>query len=177
MEINEYLIKLFRTIKDMENIDLFPEASKLSRTEFRLIREIVIEGERGKDIISSELARRLGVTRSAVSQIVTKLEKEGIVQRVGAPDDRKIAYVRLSKRSRRIFQAQCRQANEIMDRVVGKLGEEKMKLLIQTYDEFSEALAAAHEQARAQTNVGTKRKTEKKGAKDHAETDKHHEGL
>ena len=38
METNEYLVKLFKIIKDMESLDLFSDAAKLSKTEFRLAR-------------------------------------------------------------------------------------------------------------------------------------------
>ena len=142
MEINEYLIKFIQTIKSVEEVDLFAASAKLSRTEFRMIREILIEREKGKEIISSELARRLGITRSAVSQLVTKMEKEGIVKRTSAPDDKKIAYVQLSERSLAVFEEQCRLANEIMERVVELLGEEKVKNLISAYDEFCRTVCA-----------------------------------
>ncbi len=141
MEINEYLVKLFQTIKDMEELNLFADTAKLSKTEFRLIREVLLEREKGRGIISSELARRLGITRSAVSQIVTKLEKQGTVQRVASPTDRKIAYICLSDRAMAIFEGQCAHANEIIGGVVEELGEEKMKALIAAYDEFLEVFA------------------------------------
>ena len=138
MEINEYLVKLFRTIKDMENLELFTDTAKLSKTEFRLLREIALEHEQGRDIISSELARRLGVTRSAVSQIVTRLEKENIVVRTSSPSDKKIAYVRFSDKALAVFEEQCKVGNEIFERVVSELGEDKIKVLIKSYDEFLE---------------------------------------
>lgn len=143
MEINEYLLKLFQTLKEMEELNLFSDVAKLSKTEFRLIREIVMEWEKGRGIISSELSRRLGVTRSAVSQIVTKLEKQDIVKRIPSDSDRKIAYIQLSDRCFGIFEEQCKQANAIMEHVVEELGEEKMQLLISVYDEFSAALGRA----------------------------------
>ena len=143
METNEYLIKLFKVIKDMESLNLFSDAAKLSKTEFHLVREIVMEGKEGRYIISSELARRLGITRSAVSQVVTKLEQRDVVKRVAAPDDKKIAYICLSDRSTAIFEEQCKQANAIIEHVVSDLGEEKVKKLIADYEEFSEALRRA----------------------------------
>ena len=99
MEINEYLIKSFELMRSLENVDFFAGVSNLSRTEFHLLREVILEAEKGKNIISSELARRLGITRSAVSQIVTKMEQRGIVNRVSSPTDRKIAYICLSESS------------------------------------------------------------------------------
>ncbi len=147
METNEYLVKLFKIIKDMESLDLFSDAAKLSKTEFRLIREIVMEGKEGRSIISSELARRLGITRSAVSQVVTKLEQRDVVKRTAAPDDRKIAYIRLSDRSMAIFEEQCKQANTIIEAVVEELGEAKVQKLIADYEEFSAALGRARKVA------------------------------
>ena len=140
MEINEYLLKLFQTLKDMEDLNLFSDAAKLSKTEFRLVREIVMEHEKGNGIISSELSRRLGVTRSAVSQIVTKLESQDVVKRTPAPDDRKIAYIRLSDRCIAIYNEQCRQANALVAEVVKEVGEKKMDRLFAIYEEFHTTL-------------------------------------
>ncbi len=147
MEINEYLIHFIRVAKEMEDLNLFSDAARLSRTEFRMIREILMEREQGRDIISSELARRLGITRSAVSQVVTKLESRGIVMRTAAPDDKKIAYVRLTEHSISVFEEQCAQANVVMEYVGKKLGEKKMKNLLSLYGEFCGALAEAKEKA------------------------------
>ncbi len=154
MEINEYLLKLFQTIKDMENVDLFADAAKFSKTEFRLLREVVMEGEKGGDIISSELARRLGITRSAVSQIITKLEARDIVKRTPSATDKKIAYIRLSERAVAAFEAQCSEANAILGKVVEDLGEEKVQALISSYDEFTESLLRARKAYRAEKQKG-----------------------
>ncbi len=140
MEINEYLITLIRVIKDMESLDFFMGDAKLSQTEFRLLREIIIEGEQGGKVISSELARRLGITRSAISQIVTKMEKRGILKRELSPTDKKIAYIRLSDAAYGVFEEQCARANAVMERVTEILGEEKLRSLIAAYDEFASVL-------------------------------------
>lgn len=140
MEINEYLIKCFQLMRNMENIDFFASVHELSRTEFRLLREVILEAEKGKSIISSELARRLGITRSAVSQLVTKMEKDGVVNRVASPTDRKIAYIRLSENSRVVFEEQCRKANATMERIVAEVGEDKVRDFFNLYDEFSKSI-------------------------------------
>lgn len=137
MKINEYVSKILEVAKGMENIDLFEGKAQLSKTEFRLLKEIVLEGEKGNSIISSELAKRLGITRSAVSQIVTKLEQENIVKRVAAPDDRKIAYVQLSENAMKVFEEQLAKINAFMECVVTVFGEEKMHEFVSLYDEFA----------------------------------------
>ncbi len=144
MELNEYAVRLFQAVESVEGLKFFSDGAELSRTEFRLLREVVAEQTKGNDIISSELARRLGVTRSAVSQIVTKLEKSGIVVRAAAPDDRKIAYVRLSEKSLALYEKQCRQANRLLNRVAEQFGKERTKQLSEDCDEFIRLLKETH---------------------------------
>lgn len=137
MESGKYLNKLILTVKFMESLNLLPTNTPLSQTEFRLIREIVMEREAGNQIISSELARRLNITRSAVSQLVAKLEQRGIVERKASPTDRKIFYVVLSESSLNVFKQQCDEANKLINRVVEEFGKEKTDQLIELYEEFA----------------------------------------
>ena len=156
MESGKYLHKLILTVKFMEGLDIMPASVNLSQTEFRLIREIVMEREAGKKIISSELARRLNITRSAVSQIVSKLEKRGIVERTASPTDRKIFYVVLSESSLNVFHQMCDEANKLVNCVVEEFGKEKTDQLIALYEEF----AAAFNRVRAENEK--EKKTSKK---------------
>lgn len=137
MESSKYLNKLILTVKFLDGLNVLPLDADLTQTEFRLIREIVMEREAGKQIISSELARRLSITRSAVSQLVTKLEKRGIVKRTSSPTDRKIFYVELSDSSLAVFQKLCNEANELIDKVIGEFGKEKADQLIGLAEEFA----------------------------------------
>ena len=156
MEINEYLIKCFQLMRNMENIDFFAGVHELSRTEFRLLREVILEEEKGKSIISSELARRLGIPRSAVSQIVTKMEKDGVVNRVASPTDRKIAYIKLSNNSRAVFEEQCKEANETMSRTVAEVGEDKAKAFFDLYEEFRKAIDKVMKEIAAERKTSAK---------------------
>lgn len=146
MELNEYIIKFIRTIRGFDGLKFFSEGASLSKTEFRLLQEVVNEEEKGRSIISSELSRRLGVTRSAVSQIVTKLEKRNIVKRVSSPTDKKIAYIRLSETASALFEEECKRANCAMERVVAELGKDKLDDLIDRCEEIISALKRAGEE-------------------------------
>ncbi len=153
MELNEYVVGLIRTGKAMEAIDMLPEKAKLSRTEFRMLREIVTEREKGREIISSELARRLGVTRSAVSQLVAKLEAQGIIERVPSTTDRKIAYVRLSGKSLELYREMCTEANRVMERVAEELGAEKLDALFAANEEFLTVLKRVRAEIKAESKA------------------------
>ncbi len=137
-ETNEYLTQFMQILRKIENLDLFAATAKFSKTEFRILREIVTENERGNQIISSELARRIGVTRSAVSQIVNKMEKEGVIKRAFSPDNKKIAYVQLSERTRGVYEEQCKQANEYISKIISAYGKEKWESFLSECRELSE---------------------------------------
>ena len=150
IEINEYLLKLFHLVKDLGDIDFFWGKAKLSRTEFRILWEVANEQCEGRDIISSELARRIGITRSAVSQIVAKLEKNGIVKRVGSEYDRKIAYIRLTDEAKETFLQQARQANEFAERVLSEFGRERLDKLLEESRMFAETCERLAHPAKAE---------------------------
>lgn len=138
MEINEYLVKLIEMEKGMEGFDLFTDRSSLNKTEFRLLQEVITQREMKKNIISSELARRLGVTRSAVSQIVTKLEKKDLVRRVPSEYDKKVAFICLSDYAASMFEQHCERANRLMEEVVARFGAKRMDKFIADYDKLKQ---------------------------------------
>ena len=139
MEINDYVAEFIQLLRKVEGLDLFPETAKLSKTEFRILREILEENEKGKGIISSELARRIGITRSAISQIVNKMEKRGIVKRVPAPNDKKIAYIQLSESTRGVYEEQCKQAGDMLKKIVAVYGKDNMEQFIASCNNLIDA--------------------------------------
>ncbi len=150
MELNDYAVRLFGAIEEVDALKLFGESAKLSRTEFRLLREVVAERTKGRDIISSELARRLGVTRSAVSQLVTKLEERDIVARTAAPKDKKIAYIRLSEHALAEFEEQCGQVNALLEYCAEKFGKDRMQRLSVDTADFIALMKEAREKGVAE---------------------------
>lgn len=137
MEINQYFIKLLENIRNLESLDFFMGKGKLTQSEFRLVLEVILERDKGGEIISSELARRLGITRSAVSQIVSKLEERNVIERASSPVDKKIAYIRLTDSTVAVFNEQCKRVNAVMDKLVEEFGQERLDELIAEYDELA----------------------------------------
>ncbi len=146
MEIGQSIIRLLQLAKEMESVAVFFESEHFSKTEFRLLREVVFEQKQGKKIIASELARRLGITRSAVSQLINKLEERGIVERTHSPTDRKISYVELTENANTLFAREYERANEVLNRVVEAVGKEKLNTLVSASEEFVEAFKSVTEE-------------------------------
>ena len=106
----------------------------------RLLGEVILAGYDGKRIISTQLAARLGVTRSAVSQMVNKLEARGIVRRVPDEVDRKIAYIELSDTALTYYNEEKGVCCNLVGEVIDRIGVEKVDKLLELSDLFIETV-------------------------------------
>jgi len=136
----EYLGKIFVMIKQMESISVVSKKSRFNSSEIRLMTEVIMARYSGRRLISTQLATKLGITRSAISQIVNKLEGEGIIRRVPDEVDRKIAYIELSEKARETYEEESAIAEEFVGRVLDEFGVSKLDKLLALADEFSKTI-------------------------------------
>lgn len=143
MEANRLLQELYSIARRLESAQLFNHAFPFNNTEMQLIKEILRAKETGGRMISSHLAKVLGITRSAVSQMVSKLEAKNVVQRVPDDKDRKIAYIELSDTARAQYEDMKGRVNAILSSVIGELGDEKVETFVKSAHEFVDAFDGA----------------------------------
>ena len=143
MEANRLLQELYSIARRLEGAQLFNHAFPFNNTEMQLIKEILRAKETGGRMISSRLAKVLGITRSAVSQMVSKLEAKNVVQRVPDDKDRKIAYIELSDTARAQYEDMKDRVNAILSSVIGELGDEKVETFVKSAHEFVDAFDGA----------------------------------
>lgn len=139
MEANRLMQEIYSICKRLEGIRLLNHRFPFNNTEMQMIKEILRVKETGGRIISSELAKVLGVTRSAVSQMVNKLEAKNIVKRVADDTDRKIAYIELSDSAKELYENMKGQINELMSGIIARLGERKVDAFVAGANEFIDA--------------------------------------
>ena len=98
MDANVLMQGIYSISKQLEGVREFYHDLPFNNTEMLMMCEIVVAKQEGRRLISSRLAEMLNITRSAVSQIVNKLESRNVVRRVPDAKDRKIAYISCPKR-------------------------------------------------------------------------------
>ncbi len=135
-ESEKRLRAVFELLKRREKIIISAKKTRFNDTELRLIGEVLSAKEEGRRLISTQLARLLGITRSAVSQIVNHLEKEGVVVRVPDAVDRKIAYVEITERTLKEYEEEVQACMQFVDKVVEKFGAKKFDQLCSLLDDF-----------------------------------------
>lgn len=136
-ERNEmYLERMYQLLRRPERWETRSIKSQFNNSEMRLLGEIIKEEKEGRKIISTELADRLGVTRSAISQIVKKLEKNGVLVRTPSLTDKKSSYVQLSDNAKEIYRKEFEESCEAMGELVERFGKEKFEKLIALNEEL-----------------------------------------
>lgn len=143
MESTEYLKSVFKMMKQVQGVTLGDFRSHFNNSEMRLIEEISLAKADGEKLISTQLAKLLGVTRSAISQMVNKLETAGIVKRTADKIDRKIAYIELTEEAEAVYAKERKIYCETLDKVLDRIGMEKFEQLISLTEEFSDAVEEA----------------------------------
>lgn len=138
----EYLSRIFTMLKKLDNLVIMERDRRFNRTELRLITEVILAKCENRRIISTQLAKRLNVTRSAVSQIVNRLEEQGIVRRIADDVDKKIAYVEFTGAAEEIYEKELDDAAKFIGKLIEKFGREKLDTLLALAEEFSRT---AHE--------------------------------
>ena len=89
-------------------------------------------------IRTTELARRLGVSKQAVSQLVSDLESEGYLERRADPDDGRAKRVHMTARGYEVQIVGLGLMSEFERGLADALGDEKLA-------EFREGVAAARQ--------------------------------
>ena len=98
-----------------------------------LLPHVDLEGTR-----LTELARRMGVTKQAVGQLVDELEQMGQLERVPDPEDSRAKLVRFSKRGRKGLLDGLAVLRELEAELVAAVGKQRVAEL---HDTLAESVA------------------------------------
>ena len=99
-------------------------APALRAAHTALFPHLSSEGVRGAD-----LAKKLGVTKQAVSQLVTELEEWGVVEQIADPQDGRAKLVRFSKRGEQSLLHGLAVLGELETELTDKIGKRRMQEL------------------------------------------------
>ena len=133
----ERMKRMLSIVKKVEEATRPSKKTAFNHTELRLLKELMFADLENKRLISTQLADRLGVTRSSVSQMVNKLEAQGVVYREADEVDRKIAYVRMTDEAKKLCQKELVSWVEELEEIIATFGEEKMEKMLGLVEEFS----------------------------------------
>lgn len=152
----KYLNSVFSMMKKRDGIMVADKKTRFNDTELRLISEVLSAKQGGNRLISTQLATKLGVTRSAISQIVNRLEEAGALKRVPDAIDRKIAYIEVTEETMESYRADIKTCGDFIGRVVEKFGEEKFQQMKNLLEEFMDKMEEERQQEAVKVQVKRK---------------------
>lgn len=91
----------------------------------------------------TELARRAGMTKQGMGQLVDELERLGYLERVPDPTDSRAKLVRFSRRGRRLIPQGIRIARQVQDDYARLIGRRRMQALQEALQVLQGALRGA----------------------------------
>ncbi len=110
-------------------------APKLRPAHAALFPHIDLDGTR-----LTELARRVGVSKQAVNQLVNDLEEMGTVERAPDPSDGRAKLIRFSRHGRNSILDGLAMLGEIERELAQKIGEDNMSALHRALIELERVL-------------------------------------
>ena len=127
----------FRIVNHFAVIEKKPKNYGTDETFHKLeIHTIHAIGE-NPGINVTELARWHGITKSAVSQVVKKLEKRKLIYRYHAPDNAKEVLFQLTDKGEKAYEGHKKHHERIdkaLIKEIGKLPEDKYNFLMDFFD-------------------------------------------
>ncbi len=88
----------------------------------------------------STVADRLGITASAATQLVDRLERRGLLRRTRDPADRRAVVLVITPTGRRTYRATAREVRAMLDAVAGTMSPQGRRALQQGVAELHRAL-------------------------------------
>ena len=93
----------------------------LSGPKYAVLNELV---NAGKPLGLSELALKLSCVKSNMTQLVDRLEADGLVQRVSCPDDRRAVKAQITEAGRERQQAGADEIARLQDEFASKVADD-----------------------------------------------------
>ena len=88
----------------------------------------------------TDVSHQLMITKPAATQAVNRLVEKGLVERVYDENDRRVVYIRPTKRGHDIFCSELEKRQDFVDRAVKRMGEADANLLADLLDRFLTAV-------------------------------------
>ncbi|MEL7634531.1 MULTISPECIES: MarR family winged helix-turn-helix transcriptional regulator [Sporomusa] len=132
--------RIGRLIMQLKRLERHPHqfgaAGCLTPSEIHTIDAIGVNGR----ILMSELAAHLGVTKGAVTQLISRLEAKDCVQRTPHTTDNRATLVSLTAKGRQAYLAHEQLNRQFYDKLSAQLTAQEIAIFEKCIDTFCEVL-------------------------------------
>jgi DNA-binding MarR family transcriptional regulator len=118
----------------------------LTRSEYELLVMLVMSlGDEKLAFTVTEISNLLQITPAGVTHLINPLEKAGYIERLQAPNDRRMVLIGLTDKGMKVAEALISEVQEQLIGLVNHLGEDDSKTLIRLMSQAIEFFASQFE--------------------------------
>lgn len=140
--INDILVHLFNEIMELEEKAIITEEFQdISNNDMHIIEAIGT----GSGNPMSAIAKKLNVTAGTLTTAMNSLVNKKYVIRERSEEDRRVVFIRLTKKGEKAFYHHAQFHKEMTNAVIEKLKEEEIPVLLKTLDGLSEFFRNYHQ--------------------------------
>lgn len=133
--INDILVNLFNEIWKLEEDAIITEEFKdITNNDMHIIEAIGLTGENTMSVV----AKKLGITAGSLTTAVNSLVNKKYVVRQRSEQDRRVVFLRLTKRGIRAYEHHQEYHRQMTDAVISRLDENEIPVLLKTLNGLSE---------------------------------------
>lgn len=148
--VKEKMAGIFQTL-DQINYALLHHYEEVLEHKLTPKQSLVIEHvQKHSRLTVNELAEKMNVTASAISQLLTKLEKEHYIERAINPDSRRETIVTLGDKGTQLYEMYAKVDEKIVSTYYAKLDNNVIDQLEQAVNKVYEVILAEQAKAKGQ---------------------------
>ena len=92
-----------------------------------------IENENYYGVKTSELTKKMCITKPATSKMLNVMEEKGYIERISNKSDRRVVYVKITKEGEEFLKNQNKKFERFTCKIVEKMGEEDTDTFIRLF--------------------------------------------
>ena len=135
-QLNEQLLSAWLRLSS--TVDNHRLVKGISFNEALVCNLLVHADREGKTLTAGDLCRRTNILKSQMNAILLSLEKNGVICRCQSQSDRRRIELRLQPRGMEGYLASHRHILSLIDRLIERMGADKIRQLIPLLREVSE---------------------------------------
>ncbi len=135
--INDFFVRIFNRILLLEQKSISAHARDLSISEMHVIAATARLAPVNKSTVTN-IARSLALSPAALSLSVSKLVKKGYLTRKGSEEDRRIVYVFLTEKGRRMSEYHDVFHRKMLAGIANSLDEKELAMLSRSLQKLGE---------------------------------------
>lgn len=146
--IRRYESVSFSVVKKVEYLMKDEISEDLTNDQHAMLRFIQNYGP----CTSTALADAFFVKKSAITAIINRLNEKGLITRQRDDNDRRVVYLTLSERGKKIYNESERKIHQLVEDMITKFSDDEITSFINTYEKLSKTLDHMIEQSKEETS-------------------------